>query len=115
MMNEKVNGGRTLTLALLMAFTLLVVTGAVILLWGKDGDIDKFMGYVTLVLPLTIGVLWTSRQNNEIRENVDGIHKKVNGELDAKFLAIHKRLDAMHPESQGSVTAIPPTVVEDER
>jgi hypothetical protein len=103
-MKENVESKRTLTLGLFMFAGFLVAIFALILLFGQTGQADKFVGFVITIIPLTIGTLYLSNQNNDIRSSVDGIKTKVNGELDAKFAAVHQRLDEIQ---NGTVSADP--------
>lgn len=98
-MKENVNGGKTLTLGIFLFAGMLTALAAMIILFGKSGDIDKYLSFVLAIIPVTIGLLFISKQNNDIRSDVGGIKQKVNGELDRKFDAIHSRLDAISPST----------------
>ena len=99
---------KTVTLGVIMFSSLLVVIVALLLLFADEGKVNTFLGFVLTIIPVTIGVLWTSNQNDKIRDDVAGVHQKVNGELDAKFQNLNDKIDNLVGKP------VPPPIVETE-
>lgn len=83
-----------LVIAMLAGLLVLATLAVVVILKGGTDSLKEFSQFVVLLVPLMLGGLFYSnaRQNEEIRSDVSKVHKKVNGDLDAKFKAIHDRL-----------------------
>ncbi|HJY09122.1 MAG TPA: hypothetical protein VJ323_22570 [Bryobacteraceae bacterium] len=69
-----------------------------IVITGKS--LQEFSNFVVLIVPAMLAGVYASNKrandkNNDIHSDVGEIKKRVNGELDAKFTAIHQRLSAM--------------------
>lgn len=95
MNNESDNRVRD-ALGLLVALVVLAAFAMVIVL--KDGDLKEFSDFIILLVPAMLGGMMVSnsrqtRKNDEIHTDVQEVKKRVNGELDAKFRALHERLD----------------------
>lgn len=88
-MKENVMTAKTTTLALVVTAVAFGTMAFTLVIFGHDGtEFDKFKDFLVWLVPLTVGQLFLSRQNNEIRS-------KLNGNLDAKFDALHERFTTL--------------------
>lgn len=97
-MRENVSTNKTTTLAVVIIAISLATMAFALLFFGKSGDVfEQFQKFIFLLIPVTVGQLFLSRQNNEIRTQGDEIKSKLNGELDARLDAkidpLAKRLE----------------------
>lgn len=109
-MREKVSTNKTTTLAVVIIAISLATMAFALLFFGKSGDVfEQFQKFIFLLIPVTVGQLFLSRQNNEIRTQGDEIKSKLNGELDARLDAkidpILKRIEELAERIAGN----PPT------
>ena len=90
---------KTTTIAVAVVVSVIVVGAVSLGLWGDNGAVDGLKEFLVVILPITIGQLFLSRQNNELRSQGDSLksqndeiiaqngelHTAVNGALDAKL------------------------------
>ena len=71
-------------------------------------DPGPFITFILSVVPVTIGVVAVAAKVDKVQETADEVHHQVNGKLDAKFAALHTRLDAAGvPPAPADVPHIP--------
>ena len=98
-MNENVTTGKTSTLAIL--FVIVVVAGFVfaLIITGNDDKVDHYLTSLAVAVPGLVGLLYVSRQNNDIRSS-------LNGKLTDQFLALHNKIDTNHAQSTDGIAAL---------
>jgi hypothetical protein len=114
-MKENVSTGKTTTVATAMFAALVVTLAFSLIFFGHSAEFEKFTDFLVWLIPITVGQLFISRQNNEIRS-------KLNGSLDAKFADLHVRFDTLSTridaletriDSASDFEAVTPEAVED--
>lgn len=101
---------KPVVLGLFLFASLLATLAVVIIVFGKDdNNIQQFLNFIVVVVPMTVGMLFLGKQANDVQNDVTAIKEQVNGKLDKKFSAVHDKLDDMSATAADATmaTALP--------
>lgn len=100
---------KTKYLASYMLAALIVTLG--FFLVSANKDLGQYLLYLSAMLPLVVGTLFTSKQNDNLADDLKVVKGRVNGALDQRFADLHAKLDdaaATREEVKDALTATEP-------
>lgn len=90
------SSNKTVITIAMMVFAAVIIAAAVVLIVLDHEDaLSQFLSFILSVLPVTVGIVVLSHQNDSIRSDLSEVADNTNGKLAAKFDAVHDRLDSL--------------------
>lgn len=89
----------------IVAFVGLLAVLVTFLIWSHR-DPSVLVSFVIAIVPATVGVILIGHRMDGVQQSTDTIADHVNGKLDAKFAAIHTRLDSMEASISANTATI---------